>query len=124
MQETEKRTGVTLEDARRLKSAIDDRYTRKSVVNRTVVVKVDNDDFSPNPDTLVDIKTKLIDVPLLRRSAIVSEYKRGAVDLVCIPPTRLLYSGVTQSVLREQVARAGSATALTETLMLNRNPNA
>jgi adenylate cyclase class IV len=60
MQETEKRAGLTLEDALRLKSAIDDRYTRKSVANRTVVVKVDNDDFSPNPDALIDIKTKLI----------------------------------------------------------------
>ena len=60
MQETEKRAGLTLEDALRLKSAIDDRYTRKSVVNRTVVVKVDNDNLSPNPDALIDIKTKLI----------------------------------------------------------------
>lgn len=55
-----KRAGLTLDAARRLKSAIDDRYTRKSVVNRTVVVKVDNDDFSPNPDVLIDIKAKLI----------------------------------------------------------------
>lgn len=60
MQETEKRTGLTLEAALRLKAAIDDQYPRKSVVNRTIVVKVDNDDFSPNPDALVDIKAKLI----------------------------------------------------------------
>jgi adenylate cyclase class IV len=60
MQETEKRAGLTLEAARCLKSTIDDRYSRKSVVNRTVVVKVDNDDFSPNPDVLIDIKAKLI----------------------------------------------------------------
>lgn len=60
MQETEKRTGLTLEAALRLKVTIDDQYPRKSVVNRTVVVKVDNDDFSPNPDALVDIKAKLI----------------------------------------------------------------
>lgn len=60
MQEIEKRTGLTLEAASRLKPTIDDRYSRKSVVNRTVVVKVDNDDFSPNSDALVDIKTKLI----------------------------------------------------------------
>lgn len=60
MQETEKRAGLTLEAASQLKSTIDDRYSRKSVVNRTVVVKVDNDDFSPNPEALIDIKTKLI----------------------------------------------------------------
>ncbi len=60
MQEIEKRAGLTLEAASRLKPTIDDRYSRKSVVNRTVVVKVDNDDFSPNPDALIDIKTKLI----------------------------------------------------------------
>lgn len=60
MQETEKRAGLKLETAWLLKSALDDRYVRKSVANRTVVVKVDNDDFSPNPDALIDIKTKLI----------------------------------------------------------------
>lgn len=60
MQETEKRTGLTLEAALCLKAVIDDRYTRKSVVNRTIVVKVDNDDFSPDPDALIDIKAKLI----------------------------------------------------------------
>lgn len=60
MQEIEKRAGLTLNTAWRLKSTIDDRYTRKSIVNRTVVVKVDNDNFSPNPDALIDIKAKLI----------------------------------------------------------------
>jgi adenylate cyclase class IV len=60
MQEIEKRAGLTPEAVSQLKPAIDDRYSRKSVVNRTVVVKVDNDDFSPNSDALVDIKTKLI----------------------------------------------------------------
>lgn len=60
MQETEKRAGLTLDAAMRLKAAIDDRYTRKSTIRRTVVVKVDNNDFSPNPDALIDIKAKLI----------------------------------------------------------------
>ncbi|MGH3549009.1 MAG: hypothetical protein ACRDQU_13040 [Pseudonocardiaceae bacterium] len=60
MRETEKRTGLNLEAALRLKDAVDDRYARKSVVNRTVVVKVGNDDFSPDPDALIDIKIKLI----------------------------------------------------------------
>ena len=60
MQETEKRVGLPLRDAHRLKDAVDGQYRRTSVVNRTVVVKVDNDDFSPDPDTLVDIKSKLI----------------------------------------------------------------
>ena len=50
------------------------------------------------------------DVSLLHRAAIVSEYMRGTVNLVCIPPTRLLYSRVTQSVLTEQVARAKAST--------------
>jgi adenylate cyclase class IV len=60
MNEIEKRIGLQLEDAQRLKSELDERYARKSVANRTVIVKVDNNDFSPNPDALVDIKTKLI----------------------------------------------------------------
>jgi hypothetical protein len=60
VQETEKRTGLTLDAALRLKATIDDRYTRKSVINRTVLVKVDNNDFSPDPEALLDIKTKLI----------------------------------------------------------------
>lgn len=46
------------------------------------------------------------DVSLLRRAAIIGEYTRDGVDLVCIPPTRLLYSRVTQSVLTGQVERA------------------
>jgi len=60
MKETEKRTGLSQDEARRLKSRLDRQYERISVVPRTVVVKVDNDDFSPNPDALVDIKTKLV----------------------------------------------------------------
>ncbi|MGH3831598.1 MAG: hypothetical protein ACRDRS_14325 [Pseudonocardiaceae bacterium] len=60
MQEKEKRAGLPLEVALRLKSAINDRYTHKSISSRTVVVKVDNDDFSPNPDSLVDIKIKIV----------------------------------------------------------------
>jgi hypothetical protein len=44
------------------------------------------------------------DGALLRSAPIVSHYSR-AVDLVCIPPTRLLYSRVTQSVLSAQVSR-------------------
>jgi hypothetical protein len=48
------------------------------------------------------------DGSLLRSSAIVSKYTHDAVNLICLPPTRLLYSRVTQSVLREQVARARS----------------
>ncbi|MGH3794247.1 MAG: hypothetical protein ACRDSP_05105 [Pseudonocardiaceae bacterium] len=42
---------------------------------------------------------------LLRNAPIASHYARS-VDLMCIPPTRLLYSRVTQSVLSTQVARA------------------
>jgi hypothetical protein len=45
------------------------------------------------------------DGSLLKRSAIVGEYT-SAVDLVCVPPTRLLYSHVTQAALRAQVMRA------------------
>ena len=61
MQESEKRVGLAIEVARQLKLATDERYMRSRVVDRTVVVKVDNPDFSPNPDALIDIKTKLID---------------------------------------------------------------
>lgn len=60
MKETEKRVGLTLTAAVGLKPSVDARYTHKSTVKRAVVVKVDNDDFSPNPDTMIDIKTKLI----------------------------------------------------------------
>lgn len=61
MQEVEKRAGLTSDVARRVKLAVDERYARKKVVNRTVFVKVDNEDFSPNPEAFVDIKVKLID---------------------------------------------------------------
>jgi hypothetical protein len=50
------------------------------------------------------------DGSLLRSSAIVSKYTHDAVSLICLPPTRLLYSRVTQSVLRGQVAHVSSAT--------------
>jgi adenylate cyclase class IV len=60
MNETEKRASLTLDEARWLKSDLNCRYTRKSVVRRTVVVKVENADFSANPDVLIDIKAKLI----------------------------------------------------------------
>lgn len=43
-----------------MRATLDKQYTRKSVINRTVTVKVENDDYSPNPDALLDIKTKLI----------------------------------------------------------------
>ncbi|MGH3938419.1 MAG: hypothetical protein ACRDTG_07245 [Pseudonocardiaceae bacterium] len=65
MQEAEKRAGLTIEAARRIKLATDELYQRKKVVNRTIVVKVDNEDFSPNPEALVDVKIKLIDDQLL-----------------------------------------------------------
>jgi adenylate cyclase class IV len=60
MKEVEKRTGLDLEAALALKPRVEGRYERKDVVNRTVVVKVENEDFSPSPDALLDIKTKLI----------------------------------------------------------------
>ena len=46
------------------------------------------------------------DVSLLRRAAIVGDYTQGSVELICLPPTRLLYSRVTQSVLTALVQRA------------------
>ena len=60
MKEAEKRTGLDLDAALALKTRIEGRYERKGVVNRTVVVKVENEDFSPSPDTMLDIKIKLI----------------------------------------------------------------
>ncbi len=57
------------------------------------------------------------DGALLRSAPIVSHYCR-AVDLLCIPPTRLLYSRVTQSVLSTQVARVtGIVSGLTDPLV-------
>lgn len=50
------------------------------------------------------------DASLLTTAAIVGEYSRGTVGLVCVPPTRLLYSRVTQSVLSAQVERAKAST--------------
>lgn len=49
------------------------------------------------------------DVSLLRRAEIVSEYLRGSVELVCVPPTRLLYSRVTRSALAALVQRANGS---------------
>lgn len=60
MQETELRLGLTLTAARLLKPALDAAHVRKSIVNRIVIVKVANDDFSPDPAALIDIKVKLI----------------------------------------------------------------
>ncbi|MGH4016981.1 MAG: hypothetical protein ACREX8_00125 [Gammaproteobacteria bacterium] len=48
------------------------------------------------------------DGPLLRSAPISSNYA-SAVDLMCIPPTRLLYSRVTQSVLSAQVSRVAAS---------------
>lgn len=57
------------------------------------------------------------DGALLRSAPIVSHYG-CAVDLVCIPPTRLMYSQVTQSALSAQVARVtGIVSGLTEQLV-------
>ncbi len=60
MRETEMRLGLPLDQAKQLKASLDATYTRNSSVNRTVIVKVENDDFSPDPSALIDIKTKLI----------------------------------------------------------------
>lgn len=61
MKESEKRAGLSLEQATALKPKLDSIYTRDSSVRRSVLVKVDNDDFSPSPESLVDMKIKLID---------------------------------------------------------------
>jgi adenylate cyclase class IV len=60
MRETEMRLGLPLEQGQQLKLTLDAAYTRKSVVSRVVIVKVDNNDFTPNPAAMIDIKTKLI----------------------------------------------------------------
>jgi adenylate cyclase class IV len=60
MRETEMRLGLPLAQARQLKLTLDTTYPRKSVVNRVVIVKVDNNDFSPDPAAMIDIKAKLI----------------------------------------------------------------
>jgi len=60
MKETEKRIGLDGAAAQQLKQAVDSRYSRKSVVGRTVIVKVENDDYSPDPGALIDIKIKLV----------------------------------------------------------------
>lgn len=51
------------------------------------------------------------DISLLHKDAIVSEYRQGGVELNCLPPTRLLYSRVTQSVLTARVERANASTS-------------
>ena len=61
MKEAEKRAGLTLAEAANLKSKLNSIYAYKSSVKRSVLVKVDNADFSPSPDSLVDVKIKLID---------------------------------------------------------------
>lgn len=54
------------------------------------------------------------DVSLLRRAAIVGHYAQGSVELICLPPTRLLYSRVTQSVLTALVQRATASAGVAE----------
>jgi len=78
MNEAEKRAGLVLSAAVALKPAIDARYARESTVRRTVIVKVDNDDFSPNPEAMIDIKTKLIGDRSLRQTRLVAR-RHGAL---------------------------------------------
>jgi hypothetical protein len=49
---------------------------------------------------LKPVEAPTYDVTQLRRQPIVSHYKVPGVDLICLPPTRLLYSRVTQEALR------------------------
>lgn len=61
MKELEKRRGLTGKEVRELKAHIGDYYTPKEEVRRTLLIKVQNDDFTADPNELIDIKIKLID---------------------------------------------------------------
>lgn len=61
MKELEKRRGLSAEEAENLKKRINKSYAPKKEVRRTLLIKVENDDFTADPNELVDIKVKLID---------------------------------------------------------------
>jgi len=61
MQELEKRCGLNEGDAKTVREEISARFPVAGLLHRTVIVKVDNDDFSPDPKALLDIKIKLVE---------------------------------------------------------------
>jgi len=61
MKELEKRLGLDSEQAEEIKTRINKFHTLKKEVRRTLLIKVENDDFTADPNELVDIKVKMID---------------------------------------------------------------
>lgn len=60
MREVEKRLGLSELEAASLKSKIDTAYNLEKCIHRTILIKT-GEGFVPDPDSLVDIKIKLID---------------------------------------------------------------
>ena len=61
MEEIEKRKGLNGQEVQKLNARINSLHTPTKEVHRTLLIKVENDDFTANPTELVDIKVKLID---------------------------------------------------------------
>lgn len=61
MKEIEKRRGLDGKEIQELRARINSRYTPTKEVRRTLLIKVENDDFTADPNETVDIKVKMID---------------------------------------------------------------
>ena len=61
MKEIEKRRGLNGKEIQELRARINSRYTPTKEVRRTLLIKVENDDFTADPNETIDIKVKMID---------------------------------------------------------------
>lgn len=61
MKEIEKRRGLNGKEIQKLRARINSRYAPTKEVRRTLLIKVENDDFTADPNEKVDIKVKMID---------------------------------------------------------------
>lgn len=61
MKEIEKRRGINGQEIQELRARTNSHYAPTKEVKRTLLIKVENDDFTSDPNVLVDIKVKMID---------------------------------------------------------------
>lgn len=62
MKEIEKRRGFSILESQQLKNKVNCKFPSCRHFKRTILVKVEGEDFSPDPGTLIDIKIKLLDL--------------------------------------------------------------
>ena len=60
MKEIEKRLGLDYQQSSTLKDKLNSRLSRESSIARTVLVNVNGDGFTPDPEAMTDVKVKLI----------------------------------------------------------------